>query len=114
MFKFDASLKTLVQKRETPKTAEFLNWLKAVAHGGCIESEGKRVKMKPGIRRAQRLQIAHSFVFNHPKLYQALRQAMRAWGSKWAVSREYAGGVRIAGKTDLTAFLLRAQCATEC
>ena len=113
MFKFDASLKTLVQRRETPKTAEFLNWLKAVAHGGCIESEGKRVKMTPGIRRNQRLQIAPAFAFNHPSLYQALRSAMRAHGSKWVASRDYAGGVRIAGKTDFTAFLLGAQCATE-
>ena len=113
LFNFDTSLKTLVEKRHSPTTAESLNWLKAVAHGGCIDSEGKRWKMKPGIRQALRVQIAPSFVFNHPRLYQALRSAMRAHGSKWVASRDYAGGVRIAGKTDFTAFLLGAQCATE-
>ena len=70
--------------------------------------------MKPGIRQALRVQIAPSFVFNHPRLYAALRSAMKAYGSKWAASKEHAGGVRIAGKTDLAAFLLRAQCTTEC
>ena len=107
-------METLVKKRDSPNTAEFQNWLKAVAYGGCIEIKGKRVKMKPGIRQAQRVWIAPSFVFKHARLYAALRAAMRAYGSKWAASKEYAGGVRIAGKTDLTAFLLRAQCAAEC
>ena len=67
LFKFDACLQTLVQKRKSVNTAETLNWLTAVAHGGSVEVEGKRTKMTPGIRKAQRLDISPSFVFRYPK-----------------------------------------------
>ena len=103
-------MKTLVEKRESPDTAEFLKWLQAVAHGGCVQIEGKRMSMKPGIRQAQRVRIAPSFVFNHPRLNAALTSSMRAYGSQWQAS---ADGARIAGKIDFAAFLLRAQCVTE-
>ena len=73
--------------------------------------EGKRTKMTPGIRKAQRLDISPSFVFRYPKIYESLRLAMRAYGSKWTARKD--GGVRIAGKTDLTAFLLKAQRAAQ-
>ena len=111
LFKFDTCLKTLVKKRESLSQAQSLNWLTAVAHGGSVEVEGKRVKMTPGIRKAQRLDITPVFVYRHPKIYESLRSVMRAYGSKWTRKD---GGVRIAGKTDLTAFLLKVQCAAEC
>ena len=68
--------------------------------------------MTPGIRKAQRLDISPSFVLRYPRLYESLRSAMRAYGSKWTARKD--GGVRITGKTDLTAFLLKVQCAAEC
>ena len=58
------------------------------------------------------MSILPSFVFKYPKLYDGLRNAMGAYGSKWTARKD--GGVRITGKTDLTAFLLRVQCAAEC
>ena len=112
LFKFRTCLNTLVNKRETPTQAECLNWLTAVAHGGSIEVEGTRKKLTPGIRKAQRLDIAQAFTFRYPKLHNSLRSAMRAYGSKWTARKD--GGVRIAGKTDLTAFLLKVQRAAEC
>ena len=57
-FKFVSSLKTLVEKRESPSTAVFLDWLQVVAHGGDIECEGKRWRLKPGIRKALRVHHA--------------------------------------------------------
>ena len=72
LFKFDTCLKTLVKKRESPNQAESLNWLTAVAHGGSVEVEGKRTKMTPGIRKAQRLDISPSFVFRYPQIYESL------------------------------------------
>ena len=111
LFKFDTRLETLVKKRESPNTAESLNWLTAVAHGGRVEVDGKRVTMTPGIRKAQSLNISQGFVFSYPRLYESLRSAMRAYGSKWAARKD---GVRIAGRADLTAFLLKVQRAAEC
>ena len=86
----------------------------AVAHGGSVEVEGKRTKMTPGIRKAQRLNIAPGFILRHPKLYESIRSAMRAHGSKWKANKDGGPGVRIAGRTDLTAFLLKVQRAAEC
>ena len=100
LFKLDTCLRTLVKTRESPSQAESLNWLTAV--GGSVEVEGKRVKMTPGIRKAQRLDISPTFVFRYPRIYESLRSAMRAYGGKWT-ARD--GVVRIAGKIDLTARL---------
>ena len=116
LFKFDTCLKTLVKKREPLSPAQAQNWLTAVAHGGSVEVEGKRVKLTPGIRRAQCLDISKSFMVNYPKLFASLRSAMRAHGSRWTAPKagQKDGGVRIAGKTDLTAFLLKVQHAAAC
>ena len=111
LFKFDACLQTLVQKRKSVNTAETLNWLTAVAHGGRVEVDGKCVTLTPGIRKAQRLNVSDGFILSHPRIYESLRAAMRAYGSKWARKD---GGVRIGGKTDLIAFLLTVQRAAEC
>ena len=111
LFKFDTCLQTLVQKRKSVNTAETLNWLTAVAHGGRVEVDGKCVTLTPGIRKAQRLNVSDGFILSHPRIYESLRAAMRAYGSKWARKD---GGVRIGGKTDLIAFLLTVQRAAEC
>ena len=111
LFKFDTCLQTLVKKRKSLNTAETLNWLTAVAHGGRVEVDGKCVTLTPGIRKAQRLNVSDGFILSHPRIYESLRAAMRAYGSKWARKD---GGVRIGGKTDLIAFLLTVQRAAEC
>ena len=110
LFKFDTCLQTL----ESPNTAETLNWLTAVAHGGRVEVDGKRVTMTPGIRKAQRLDITNGFMLNHTRLYESLRSSMRAYGSKWKQRKDGDPGVRIGGRTDLIAFLLAVQRAAEC
>ena len=53
------------------------------------------------------------YTIKYSILYVAIISSMKAYGSKWAASKARAGGVRIVGKTDLTAFLLRTQCAAE-
>ena len=86
----------------------------AVAHGGSVEVEGKRTKMTPGIRKAQRLDITDGFILNHTRLYESLRSSMRAYGSKWKQRKDGDPGVRIGGRIDLIAFLLTVQRAAEC
>ena len=114
LFKFGTCLQTLVKKRQPPDTAETLNWLTAVAHGGRVEVDGKCVTLTPGIRKAQRLDITNGFMLNHTRLYESLRSSMRAYGSKWKQRKDGDPGVRIGGRIDLIAFLLTVQRAAEC
>ena len=107
---FDASLETLVKRRETPSTTELLKWLKAVAHGGAVECEKKRMTLKPGIRSALQVQLASSFVLNHPQLSGALRSTIALPGSKWQLSKA-PSSLRVAKKSDFVALLLRVRRA---
>ena len=108
-FKFDASLETLVTKREVPSTAILLEWLQVIAHGGELECEGQRWRLKPGIRYALHVHVDPAFVCKHTRLYGALRKAMVAYGSKWGCSSQK--GLKLSDRSSFIALLLRAQCA---
>ena len=108
---FDASLETLVKRRETPSTAELLKWLTAVSHGGNTECEGKRWRLQPGVRSELNVRMDPVFVFKYPTLAGALRSSIAASRGKWTAGRG-ASSLNIAGKTYFLTMLLRARRAT--
>ena len=103
---------TLATKRKTPSTTVLLNWLQVAAHGGDIEREGQRWKLKPGIRQARRCHFDPIFVFTHARLHRALNAAMQAHESKWSSSTS-TSSLRVPGRSDFVASRLRAQCAMQ-
>ena len=72
------SLECMVAQRMLdPDTETLLAWLKAIATGGAVECEGKRVTLRSSLTVAGGIKPGTEFVNKHAALAQALPRRHR-------------------------------------
>jgi hypothetical protein len=102
------SLERMVtQRMKDPDTETLLAWLQAIATGGAVECEGKRLTLRSSLSVACSIKLDTEFVNKHGALAEAFRSAASRSKGKWHLAAAAAMCTHhISRKRDVVAFLL--------
>ena len=73
----------VTQRMKDPDTETLLAWLKAIATGGAVECEGKRLTLRSSLSVAGSIKLDTEFVNNHGALAEAIRSTASRSKGKW-------------------------------
>ena len=63
------SLESMVKQRVTdPDSTTLLAWVKAIAHGGLVKCNGRKMALQPGLQNACNVKLSPEFVQKHVSL----------------------------------------------
>ena len=76
----------VAQRMIDPDTETLLAWLKAIATGGAVECEGKRLTLRSSLSVACSIKLDTEFVNKHGALAEAIRSTASRSKGKWRLA----------------------------